>query len=129
VPLSDSPCARSDLPVISPHDFKFSRSGDNALTVGAVHLGHSAGRVWFEVEVLEAKGSPKVGFAGTNFCVNHTTFDEEIGSDQVSGGATSWSVSSNGETFHRCFPPPPPPPPILLHMRMHPTSTYEMGIA
>ena len=50
-----------------------------SIAVGAKNLCHSAGRVWYEVEVVEPKGFPMVGFAGTNFCVN-----EPVGVDATS---------------------------------------------
>jgi hypothetical protein len=50
------------------------------------------GRVWFEVEVLEAKGSALVGIAGTNFRGTAT-----FGTD-----AASWSIySDTGGVLHR----------------------------
>jgi hypothetical protein len=65
------------------------------MSVGAVHLCHSTGRVWFEVEVLKASGYLHVGFAGTSF----------HGGD-VGGDAASWSVANGGCTQHGLPPLP-----------------------
>jgi hypothetical protein len=59
------------------------------MSVGAAFLCQSAGRVWFEVEELEALGQFRVGFAGTIFR------DKEVGED-----AASWAVSTYGGTCH-----------------------------
>jgi hypothetical protein len=59
------------------------------MSAGMVHLCHSAGRVWFEVEVLEAKGNLLVGYAGTCF---H--------GPQVGGDSASWAVLHDGRTRH-----------------------------
>ncbi len=69
--------------------------------MGAVNLGRATGRVWFEVEVLEAKGSPAVGFAAANFGVRDRY--SAIGRDAY--GGASWSVSRSGEGFY-WYPPP-----------------------
>ena len=45
--------------------------------------------MWFEVEVLEAKGEADVGFAGTNFR------GTDVGSDAV-----SWGIYSSGKAYH-----------------------------
>ncbi len=69
---------------------RFLHSGDNWVAVGAAHLCTTAGRVWFEVEVVEARGNAMVGVAGTNFIGNTT-----VGTD-----STSWGVYSTGWSFH-----------------------------
>ena len=68
-------------------------SENYSMAAGAVYLCHSSGLVYFEVEVLEAKGSLAIGFAGTNF-----------NNDMVGKDAISWAVvHENGKykTFHR----------------------------
>jgi len=70
--------------------------------VGAAHLCHATGRVWFEVEVVEAKGRALVGIAGTNFNGTAT-----VGTDPV-----SWSIySDSGGVLHarQALPLPSPP--------------------
>jgi hypothetical protein len=61
---------------------------------GAVHLCHSAGRVWFEVELVEASqsGHISIGFAGTNFRNSGQMF--------LGGNALSWGISETGSCFH-----------------------------
>ncbi len=56
-----------------------------------MHFSNAAGRVWFEVEVVEAKGRALVGIAGTNFpCI------PTVGTD-----AASWSIySDSGGVLH-----------------------------
>ncbi len=65
------------------------------MPAGAPFLSQAAGRVWFEVEVLEAKPNPQVqargsklwvGFAGTNF----------RGTAEVGKDAASWVVGTDG---------------------------------
>ncbi len=86
---------------------RFGRGGNHA-SAGAAYLSCGAGRVWFEVEVLEAKGRTEVGFVGTNF--RGTT----VGSDAV-----SWSIVEDGKKYHGWCPAPfgplwPPRIPSLL---------------
>jgi hypothetical protein len=66
------------------------------MSAGAAHLSHTVGRVWFEVEVLEATGHLRVGFAGTNFR-----------GTEVGGDATLWALFQDGGTRHGSAPPPP----------------------
>ncbi len=64
--------------------------GGNYACVGAAHLSCEAGRVWYEVEVMEARGEASVGFAGTNF--RGTTVGED---------AVSWSIYlGGGQPYH-----------------------------
>ena len=58
------------------------RGGSSWAAAGAPHLGNAAGRVWFEVEVVQAKGRALVGIAGTNF----------NGFPTVGTDAASWSI-------------------------------------
>ncbi len=63
--------------------------------VGAEFLavaGGGAGGLYYEVEVLNAKGELRVGVAGTNF-------GSAAG---VGGDACSWSCSMVGYAWHRC---------------------------
>ncbi len=63
-------------------------------SAGAAHLCTLAGRVWFELEVVEANGQALVGIAGTNFRGN------VVGSD-----AASWSIySRDGGMLHGWHP-------------------------
>ena len=59
------------------------------MSAGAEHLCHSAGRVWFEVEVLAASGYMEVGFAGTNFR------GEQLGADE-----RGWAIVKSGAAKH-----------------------------
>jgi hypothetical protein len=70
------------------------------MSAGAAFLGQAAGRVWFEVEVVEAAGGLRVGFAGTNFRGTY-----------VGGDAASWAVYQNGGTRHGYPTIPAPQPP------------------
>jgi hypothetical protein len=70
------------------------------MSVGAAFLCQAAGRVWFEVEVVDAAGGLRVGLAGTNF---RGTF--------VGGDAASWAVYEDGETRHGYPTIPAPQPP------------------
>ena len=60
---------------------------------GAAYLSCGAGRVWFEVDVLEAKGWALVGFAGNNFRGSPRPL---VGFDAV-----SWSIDEGGQAYHR----------------------------
>ena len=60
------------------------------MSAGAAHLGRSAGRVWFEVEVLEASGDMVVGFAGSNFR------GDTLGADE-----RGWGIVKSGAAKHR----------------------------
>ena len=60
------------------------------VVVGAPALSRSSGKVWFELEVVEAEGEVYVGFAGTNFRA------EYVGADE-----TSWSVDNKGLATHK----------------------------
>ncbi len=60
------------------------------MSAGAVHLCHSAGRVWFEVEVVEASIDMVVGFAGVNFR------EESLGTDE-----RGWGIVESGAVKHR----------------------------
>ena len=78
---------------------------------GAPYLSCSEGRVWFEVEVLEAEaeGTLAVGFAGTNCRIN-----------LVGGDATGWAMKHafDGDSeYHRRANPPPPSPSARLPSR------------
>ena len=77
------------------------------MSAGAAFLCQAAGRVWFEVEVVEAKGGALVGFAGTNFRNNST-----VGTD-----ALSWSIYSDGKTYH--VSPINSLAPAMIHARLH----------
>jgi hypothetical protein len=64
---------------------------------GAPYLSKAAGRVWLEVEAVEAGGFARVGIAGTNFC------GSILGED-----ATSWSIASfDGKPRHGRHTPSP----------------------
>jgi hypothetical protein len=64
------------------------------MSVGAPFLCLSAGRVWFEVDLLEASPNMfvQVGFVGTSFHGTSLGLGEE---------ATSWAVYENGHRCHR----------------------------
>jgi hypothetical protein len=69
-------------------------SGGDWASAGAPYLSQAVGCVWFEVEVVEAKGVALVGFAGTNF--------------RGSGDALPWSVfSGDGKPYHGGYDHPP----------------------
>ncbi len=59
------------------------------MSAGMVHLCCAVGLVWFEVEVLEATGDFRVGFAGTCFR-----------GSELGGDATSWAVNMDGNARH-----------------------------
>ncbi len=63
------------------------------MSVGAPYLCHSAGRVWFEVDLLEASPNMfvQVGFVGTSFCGSTLGLGED---------AASWAVLENGNRRH-----------------------------
>ena len=60
------------------------------MSAGAAHLGRSAGRVWFEVEVLETSFDMVVGFAGSNFR------EGQLGADE-----RGWGIVKSGAAKHR----------------------------
>jgi hypothetical protein len=88
-------------------------------TVGAQYHSHSAGRVWFEVEVLEAKGKVVVGFSGTNFRGSMVGYQD----------TESWSIYSElGGTFHGRYAPLPDFPlytPLLSSSLSSASATYH----
>ena len=61
-------------------------------TLWAPGLTLSAGRVWFEVEVVHGEGTLAVGYAGTLY---HAGSAEDVGDS-----ATSWAVCSFGKARH-----------------------------
>lgn len=68
-------------------------------TVGTPYLSLSAGKFYFEVEVLEAKGFIIVGVAGTNFgCGKSGGHERAVGGDNMSWGA----YAGDGEALHGC---------------------------
>ncbi len=60
------------------------------VSVGAPYLSAAVGKVHFEVDCVEGKGSINVGLAGTNFR-----------GQKVCGCEASWSIFSDGTTYHR----------------------------
>ena len=69
----------------------------NLCTVGAPFLAVAKGRkIYWELTILEAQGSVRLGFAGTK------TSSAKI-SKVLGHGKKSWCVSSeNGNGYHRC---------------------------
>ncbi len=74
------------------------------MSAGAAFLCQTVGRVWFEVEVVEASGDMTVGFAGTDF--RGTTLGED---------KRGWGIVKSGAAKHRrvgsrqrLLSPPPP---------------------
>jgi hypothetical protein len=65
--------------------------------VGAPFLAVAEGRkVYWEITVLEAQGTVRVGFAGTKMTFGNKKRNEHIGQ-----GQKSWSLSSdNGNGYH-----------------------------
>jgi hypothetical protein len=86
-------CALSPLDTLRhPHALILGSGSKSYNSAGAPLLCHAAGRVWFEVELLEESPNNyiRVGFAGTNFR------GTEVGAD-----AASWAVlPQNGKTRH-----------------------------
>jgi Ran GTPase-activating protein (RanGAP) involved in mRNA processing and transport len=70
-------------------------------TVGAPYLTLSSGLVFFEVEIIEAKGQLAVGFAGTQYRNDVTG---EIGDDKISWGVYSFDKNRHSD---RADPLPP----------------------
>ena len=66
------------------------RSQQRWMSAGAEHMCASAGRVWFEVEVLAASGYMTVGFAGTNFR-----------GEQLGGDERGWGIVKSGAAEHK----------------------------
>ncbi len=66
-------------------------SGGGWVAAGAGYAGRSSGKWLFEVEVLAASGSARVGIAGTNFRKT-----------KVGGDEASWAIFFDGDTSHRC---------------------------
>ncbi len=69
---------------------KVSFAGQEELAVGVPFFATSTGKVHFEVACEGSTGKINVGLAGTNFQGN-----------VVSGCEASWSIYSNGTTYHR----------------------------
>jgi hypothetical protein len=67
--------------------------------VGAPFLAVPEGRkVYWEITILEAQGTVRLGFAGSKMTLGNLKRPEHIGQ-----GKKSWGLSSdNGNGFHRC---------------------------
>ena len=65
--------------------------------MGLPWLACVAGKVYFEVTVVEKAGGVLVGWAGTNFSGTAVGLDEE---------GASWGVYNDGAKVHRRAPPP-----------------------
>ena len=78
-----------------------ARSGNN-VPAGLPWLACVAGKVYFEVTVVEAAGHVYVGWAGTSFSGKAVGRDKE---------GASWGVYRDGSKVHRPGTPPPSPPP------------------
>ncbi len=65
------------------------------MTAGAGYLGRSAGKWFFEVEVLETaeRAMVTIGVAGINFRA------DLVGEDDL-----SWAIDEDGKTYHRLAP-------------------------
>jgi hypothetical protein len=61
-------------------------------------MSQATGRVWFEVEVVEATGMALVGFAGTNFRGGMVGYKD----------AMSWGIAEDGTPYHAMYAPSPP---------------------
>ena len=72
-----------------------ARSGNN-VPAGLPWLACVAGKVYFEVTVVEAAGGVCVGWAGTSFS------GTAVGSDEEGG---SWGVYKDGSSWNRRAPP------------------------
>jgi hypothetical protein len=73
---------------------------NNYTTVGAPFLGIEMGQIYFEVEIMNAVGAARVGFAGSAFRNDSSGLarGKAIGGDDV-----SWSTYSvDGLGRHRC---------------------------
>ncbi len=82
-----------DPPAPPPPPFASARRSQRRyMSAGAAFLCQSAGRVWFEVEVLAVSDYMVVGFAGTNFrgALNPLGADER-----------GWGVAKSGAATHR----------------------------
>ncbi len=66
------------------------RSVFRTMSAGAMHLCHSEGRVWFEVEGIETSQEMAVGFAGTNF------LGAELGADERGWGIDDRCFAKHG---------------------------------
>ena len=78
-------------------DADCSRDRSTICVVGAPFLAVAEGRkVYWEITVLEAQGTVRVGFAGTKMTFGNKKRNEHIGQ-----GQKSWSLSSdNGNGYH-----------------------------
>ena len=73
------------------------------IPAGLPWLACVAGKVYFEVTVVEKAGDLKVGWAGTSFS------GEVVGDDKE---GASWGVVPFGcATYRQALPPSPPPTP------------------
>ena len=82
------------------------------------YLSQAAGRVWFEVEVVEAKGRALVGFAGTNFCGSMVGYED----------AVSWGINAEGKRYHGRYTPPRPPASFTHPAGFAPSSRPRMRL-
>lgn len=76
--------------VSTRHDGARHSSTWGAVVIAGVPCWRACGRLYFEVEVVEAEGYVVLGFVGSNFN------SEFCGKDDK-----SWAIYNGGQTFHR----------------------------
>jgi hypothetical protein len=69
-------------------------SSDDCWTVGAPFMGISNSKVYWELQILEAKGDVIAGYAGSNFRCNPKLMGY-VGQDEL-----SWGICSNSGKRH-----------------------------
>ena len=72
------------------YTFSLCSRSSEWVVVGSPALSRSSGKVFFELEVVEAVGEVFVGYAGTNFRA------EYIGADEA-----SWALCNDGDPKHK----------------------------
>ena len=92
---------------MTPAGRRAARS-DDWIAAGLPWLACVAGKVYFEVTVVEAAGHVYVGWAGTSFSGKAVGRDKE---------GASWGVYRDGSKVHRPGTPPPPLLPQTLRRR------------
>ena len=117
-PPSPIPTSGGTAPDLPPAGCCAARSG--WIPAGLPWLACVAGKVYFEVTVVEAAGGVCVGWAGTSLSGTAVGRDTE---------GASWGVWYDGDPVHRRALPPPPPPsqspqPVLSQLDPRPPRSH-----